>query len=293
MFRAQEPYVQLDPSMNGEQHQKLFRCQVPSTYFPRLSGIAFELHKELTGPDHWCVWAGTAEECTFNNMVDFVEMQAEQTKHQFAIMGILLETPKRVSGNLHASSHFMETRMIVLGRLADEDVAGTLDQLTKPFTKGTWLLIGSIFLVYILCVVFHLLAFRPRPLSLGNMFLHFMGDHVEDAESPDGMPVRNEADTLYISSLWFLKTMMVCCLFVVVTFYELAVVNYLFAQKAKKLGKSVSNLSDSERKEYAVLKASALEDIWMQSSKLMGAVLYQAFNAVHSTYSIIDILEFF
>ncbi len=277
LFRGENPYVELDPTMAGERDQKLFRCRDPSTYFPRLSGIAFEIFKELKGPDYWCVWTG--HDCMFNNMVDFVEMQAEQTKHQFAITSILLETPERVSRNLHPSSPFMDSKMIVLGRRTDSDVAGTLDQLTKAFKKETWVVIIVVFLVYLVLIVSHVLVFCPRPLSFMNVFFHFMGNHSEDIsviENFDRTEDRRAWSNLYISSLWFLKMVMVTSLLLIVTFYELAAVNYLFIQNAKKLGKSVSNLSDAERKKYAVLKASAVEYIWMKSSKLIHATCFCA-----------------
>ncbi len=101
-----------------------------------------------------------------------------------------------------------------------------------------------------------------------------MGSHLEDAnvaENFDGTQKRRASNTLYISSLWFLKTMTVTSLLLIFTMYELAAVNYLFIQKVKKLGKSVSNLSIAERKKYAVLRASAIEYIWMKSSKLKHA----------------------
>ncbi len=114
LFVDQQPYVRIDPSMADEGDQKLFRCRDHSAHFSLLSGIAFEMHKNLKGPDHWCVWAG--QDCMFNNMVDFVEIQAENSKHQFAITGLLLETSVRVSKNLLPSSPIMDSRMIVLGR---------------------------------------------------------------------------------------------------------------------------------------------------------------------------------
>lgn len=57
----------------------------------------------------------------------------------------------------------------------------------------------------------------------------------------------------------------VAILGIFVLFYEVAVVNVLFQQQKSMLEKSVQTLTDAELKDYAVLKDSALENVWQET----------------------------
>lgn len=50
-------------------------------------------------------------------------------------------------------------------------------------------------------------------------------------------------------------------------FYEVAVVNFVFQEQVVKLSRSVTELSREDLERYAVLRNSALEDVWSRTGK--------------------------
>lgn len=71
--------------------------------------------------------------------------------------------------------------------------------------------------------------------------------------------------THYQLAMKFYRIAIVAILGIFVLFYEVAVVNVLFQQRQSVLEKSVQQLTDADLGDYAVLKDSALENVWQET----------------------------
>ncbi len=56
-------FVLLDPVMEAQNNQTLFRCRERANVFPGLSGSSFRVKDNLPSEDALCVFGGT--QCTF------------------------------------------------------------------------------------------------------------------------------------------------------------------------------------------------------------------------------------
>lgn len=309
-------FVKLDITMTSEEHQTLFKCRDHREAFSDLGGIAFDIHKETASANSLCVWGG--KDCKFNRLVDFIALRAPEG-YQFAITGLLLETPSRQVRHFPSAS-IVDSRMIIIGRKKDikETTRYPLEQLRKPFRNETWAVffcVTGIFTVLALAIAY---KFNKRNMSLLTVFFILAGERGEDRiqevsqgngvnpsptahedakisgtdseRSDSDSPGRTAENRMrhrravkwegntgpgpHVSdgvpqSYWLIISLlrMAFGAFVIIfmLFYEVAVVNVLFQQSAVELGTNVTDLSDSQLAEYAVLEASALEDVWNET----------------------------
>lgn len=73
--------------------------------------------------------------------------------------------------------------------------------------------------------------------------------------------------TKYGLSMTLFRIALLAFIAVFALFYEVAVVNFLFQQNSLRIEKGVRNLSTRELNNFAVLKNSALENVWNATGK--------------------------
>lgn len=323
LFLQEAPFIKFETNRfdNSSEallrYQKPFQCGDPGSLDPSVGGIAFELHKLTASKDQLCIWAGPISNCTFNALVDFTHEMSD--RYQFAVTGLLLETPQRQCFH-EPSTPFIDNSMIIIGRNTQENPAskGPFYQLMRPFRWSTWGIFGGVISLFVIvcfaiAVRFHVLrgrslvtaffifagerdqamahetdirtnALRFRgipapPISLDGLkrrrkSMHDMEKEIA-ADAAEEQPVvekqLTEAEMIKKSMSFATKYGLAMTLFrisllafvaVFALFYEVAVVNFLFQQQTLELKKSVKSLSQSELREYSVLKNSALENVW-------------------------------
>lgn len=289
LFLQEPPFIFLDPkqfnsSAEAIQLQKPFRCGDPASFHPSLGGIAFELHRVTSSRDYYCMWAGHGSNCTFNQLVDYTQIQADEG-YQFGITGLLLETPQRQCHH-EASAPLIDNSVIIIGRRNTESQKGqdALKQLIRPFNWATWLIFLLVVVVFVsvcftIAVRFH--VFRGR--SLVTAFFIFTGERdeamayeaqthasrhlVSPSKSSNHLYNISESSdivfaTKYGLSMTLYRIALVAFLGIFILFYEVAVVNFLFQQQSLFISQSVRALTAEELKKYSVLKGSALENVW-------------------------------
>lgn len=111
------------------------------------------------------------------------------------------------------------------------------------------------------------------------------GDRWGDAAA-DALLEKRAARATYRAALWLYRAALSAFLIMFVLFYEISVVNVLFMQNtAERLRKSTEKLSRRELGHYAVLRASAIEEIWRKTGTLAASFLLCVLVSVRiSTY---------
>lgn len=274
LFLKEEPYniLPADFSGNPEKYQKPFLCRNVSEEHPRISGISFQILEKLSS-DAWCVFAGDASDCPFNALVDFVDLQADKG-YQFGVSGLLLEMPRRRCRH-HISAPIFDDRVAIVGRIEMSRFAtsarSSLARLVKPFHWATWAFFACELLVLFLiasliarCVV------APRSLSWYDTVSIMLGHNIDISRGIRHAP--NERQVLSIVRVAMITLLvnasLIALVAIFVLFYEIGVVNSLFQTQELKIGKQVSSLSCEELRKYAVLKNSALENVWESHGEL-------------------------
>lgn len=198
LFIIEEPFIFLDKNVFDDspqaasQYQVPFRCGQPGSLHPSVRGIAFDLHMNTSSRESYCVWAGHPNQCSFNALVEFTDLMAEND-YQFAITGLLLETPRRQCTH-EPSAPFIDNAMIVIGSSTDDKAIapGPVYQLTQPFRAGAWGIFAAFILLFVvvclaIAVRFH--VFRGR--SLITAFFIFAGERDEAMAHENDMQSRN------------------------------------------------------------------------------------------------------
>lgn len=105
-FIAERPFVTVAPAATAAAaaaRRRLFPCATAAQH--GFGGDSFELLTVLgDGPSaaapHWCVYAGDAAECTFDELLTYVDASATNGTHPafgaaLGFLGALLSTPER------------------------------------------------------------------------------------------------------------------------------------------------------------------------------------------------------
>lgn len=269
--------------------QRPFPCGDYASVFKEvggIGGIAMGLHEKTSSKDDLCMWGGNSADCKFNQLVDYTEVMAEQD-YRFAVTGLLLELPQRQCSH-EASAPFVDNSMIIIGLKTTDSSAsqGALSQLTRPFHWGAWAIFGGVVLIFMvvcfaIAVRFH--VFRGR--SLITAFFIFAGERdqalAHEASLSGDMDASHAVSfaTKYGLAMTLYRIALLSFVGIFVLFYEVAVVNFLFQQQSLSLARSVTTLTEAELTTYAVLKNSALENVWNATGTLMIAILYCIYDS--------------
>lgn len=123
------------------------------------------------------MWAGHEQQCSFNGLVDFTNIMASRG-YQFALTGMLLQTPQRMCHHTPSAS-FIENQIIVIGEkpMTSTSIQGPLYQLIKPFRFSSWAIFASFFLMFIIVSIAITYRFPfYRGLSVITTFFIFVGE---------------------------------------------------------------------------------------------------------------------
>ena len=154
LFRWSTPSIMFDrKAFNSSvtHFQRPFLCKDPVALHPSLGGIVFKLLERVAPDNALCVWAGPENRCSFNALVDFTAVMAEQG-YQFAIAGLLLDLPKRRCDHI-LSFPIHDNRIVIIGN-RDYFADHPLYQLAKPFRLSSWLIIALVVtLFFFVCVI--------------------------------------------------------------------------------------------------------------------------------------------
>ncbi len=218
-----------------------------------------------------------------------------------------------MTDRLYPSTSFFDDKMVVIGRIEKE---GPLDQLKRPFRDEAWILFGVMLGVFFAFGALVVWVFSPDSFSFINMALHFLGDYPgerdtaedesqrtglgngagdststvseSDNESNNPMPpqrtesnedVARNREALYKSAVLLWRIALSAFLVILLLFYEVAVVNFLFIEQSNPQGVRVTKLGRTQLREYAVLKNSALEDVWSRTGT--NSFLYSTFSVLY------------
>ena len=254
--------------------QRPFKCSEYENAFEAdatLTGIDFKLISRTSGANDLCASAGNS--CEFNDLVNFIEVQAEKG-YKFGIMGHLLETPQRQCLN-DASVATLDDSMVILGpRETDASPANSILQLFRPFHWGSWLIFvvtSLLFVVVCFTITWKLNAYRRGAvgdaiqLLLGQQGSTNLEEEIRSAQG-DAAAKSFAARNGVVTSLF--RVAIGAYILIFILFYEVAVVNFLFLESTPVLSKRVSRIPVSELKNYGILKNSALESVWLSAGKL-------------------------
>lgn len=112
LYLSEKPFIVVDPPANASvdaARRRPHRCADHDAYGVSGSSFAILAVVSLTDPmtsgakpDHMCVFAGTPDECSFNQAVAFIDASGTNTSHRayglvLGIHGALLFTPERAS----------------------------------------------------------------------------------------------------------------------------------------------------------------------------------------------------
>eukprot|EP00178_Gracilaria_changii_P021142 TRINITY_DN62989_c0_g1_i1.p1 TRINITY_DN62989_c0_g1~~TRINITY_DN62989_c0_g1_i1.p1 ORF type:complete len:556 (+),score=71.52 TRINITY_DN62989_c0_g1_i1:423-2090(+) len=277
IFLQEPPFIILNDiaSFNSSEHafalQEPFRCGEFEQQFSRvggISGISLTVHKETSSRDDWCMWGGHADHCTFNQLVDYIQIMAEQG-YRFAITGLLLEMPQRQCFH-HPSAPLIDSAMIIIG-LSDprfQGAQGPVAQLWRPFHDGAWGIFAAVLLLFmIVCLGIAVRFHWFRGKSLITAFFIFAGErdqamaheatlHHQDAEEAVSFA------TKYGLAMTLFRIALLALIGIFALFYEVAVVNFLFQQQNQTLSKPIRRLPPRQLQEFVVLNNSALENVF-------------------------------
>ncbi len=265
--------------MEAQNNQTLFRCRDRAKTFPGLSGISFRIMDHLPLKDALCVFGGT--QCTFNNMVDFVaEHSTFREGYQFGISGLMFLVPNRISQRTIPSVPIIEGKMVVLGpRDPAQRRRDTLRTIIQPFRWDAWMMLGAtLALLLVLSFLKYCLYTEKKKRSFYNYVRSLVGDDVSDPIfNPKNASELTMEERKWLRGLQEESKLMnkvsgtalglagAALLTISILFYEIAVVNYIFAQTVQHLGKDVQNLTQRELSNYLVMGSAAQEIIWRKT----------------------------
>lgn len=285
IFLQEPPFINLakihlwnSSQTAASQLQKPFKCGKFEDQFLNvggIGGIAFEAHKLTSSRDDWCMWGGHSDDCGFNQLVDYTQIMADKG-YRFAVTGFLLELPRRQCFH-HPSASLTDSSVMVVGQKDSGNgvVQNPFDQLIRPFDWGAWGIFGGVLILFIIvcfaiAVRFH--WFRGR--SLITAFFIFAGERDEAMahEANVNHHTRDDAmafATKYGLAMTLFRIALLALIGIFALFYEVAVVNFLFQQQNQSLSKPVKRLPIPALEKFAVLKGSALENVWNATGKLL------------------------
>lgn len=313
LFIEESPFIIFDSDafLSDPDIQSPFPCGNPSAHHPSLNGLAFDLHNRTSSGDSLCIWAGPPD-CSFNALVDFTAQQAS-SGYQFAITGLLLETPQRQCVH-EPSAPLIDNRMVIIGQTDPNNASsrGPFYQLVKPFRWSTWAIFGVVVILFVfVCLAIAVRFHVVRGRSLVTAFFIFAGERDQAmayefdsvghkdhnratrtrsrwgrlfnngtrAEQVEECRRSVSFATKYGLSMTLFRVSLLSFIAVFALFYEVAVVNFLFQQNSLAISKSVRNLSVRELKNYAVLQNSALANVWEATGKRLN-MLFRWSNAL-------------
>lgn len=255
LFIREAPFTILPPAFTASAPhlQAPFPCGRPRALHSAMRGAAFAVHNRTASAASPCIWAGAHPRCTFNALVDFIDVMADHG-YRFAVTGLLLQMPDREC-RLRPGAPLVDDAVTIVGRRGEgraETAAAAFRQLTAPFDAGTWAVFAAVLAVLVACAV--LIArdepgFSKRPL--GAVLSVLFGPQDGHAQSA------KYARTRLLFRLAFAGYFLVFLML-----YEAAVTNFLFRQHNHVISKNVRALSSDELRDYSVIRNSALERVW-------------------------------
>lgn len=316
LFLEQEPFISFDEEIlsypNTEDLQKPFRCDRESRrhHHPSLHGGVFNLMDETSAKDQYCAWAGPLSQCTFNALVDFIKVMAEEG-YQFGIINVMLETEKRLCHHT-PSTTLVQSPLLLIGRKDSNHASKkeTFFQLTKPFKLETWSILGIItilFAVVAVGIASRLHRFHGRSMSIA-LFILFgdsdealaeeirpqederfsttnMNSNVQNSmtQIPTQYPTittqeRRWIRTKYRVAINFFRVGLLSFMAIFALFYELALVNFLFQNQSPSFRKRIRDMERSELQNIAVLKDSGEEEV------LISIGLFRSLQVLFNVY---------
>lgn len=284
LFIREEPYIILPHinDTNKARFETLFNCSDRASYPPGLGGISFDIFQNLHAqpplehyaslPPMYCAWAGNETKCTFKGLVQFLETNSPT--YQFAITGLLLDMPLR---RLHhfVSAPIINDHVVVVGKVRDSDQhlpTSILKRLIEPFYLSTWIVFFVLFFslvvlsyLVISCIVpkdqYNIINTLSLLLGHDSLLRYRASNLLNGGGRGMNLLTRNSLIRLRLIPM-FLHTALLSLATITILFYELGVGIVLFKTADIQLGKSVTKLSERGLGEFAVLKNSALEDVW-------------------------------
>lgn len=259
LFRYEKPFVFLDEKMKLEEHQAPFKCRDRKKVWPNLKGAFFDIMDNIPEvEDALCVWAGSKDSCVFDDMVRFLEKTSIEGKHKFVVGGLMFLLGYRVSRYTIPSVPMLENQLNILGPSGDS--AGFKESfriVSRPFTTEAWIFIISIMGAFLLVRIVIALNFMHRldrysfwsnlfgeydtvaarrriynhlyceSCSAGNSSFDLRCDRCRERRETEDERIEN---LRALNTNWYRATHL--SVIIIVLFYEIAVVNFVFARKS-------------------------------------------------------------
>lgn len=245
--------------MTSEDDVKLFRCKERKTAFPGLHGIFFDILDTLPLHDAYCVFGGPS--CTFAEMMRFV---ANEQQHQFIVGGSVFNLPQRITNLTRASTPISSERIVLIGRRHSGIIlARAYSTILRPFQFKTWMLLLGV-LVFFAIVRLLLAVYFATPRTAQGVGRHLLGDFKLDEEALFDYKRKKKENILLLNRgavrCWDLG---VAAFFVIVVlFYEVSVVNFVFAKRTEVIEQPLAVLGPRELKEYVIKQGGGAEIVW-------------------------------
>ncbi|KAI0560691.1 hypothetical protein FGB62_104g038 [Gracilaria domingensis] len=203
------------------------------------------------------MWGGHTNKCSFNQLVHFIEIMAEEG-YRFAITNGLVDLPHRRCRN-DASAPLRSDETVIFGSVpASTSSFEQVLQLLRPFHMGSWLLLAlglAVLIIIRLAIGAKYHWFREARTRPALMMSANSG---EDSGFVEQLNDSERADLRFAMTLFRTSTVAMCA--IVALFYEVAVVNFLFQRRNSTV--SIEDISKNEHAKFAVPSATALENVW-------------------------------
>lgn len=271
LFLKQPPFVKTPEAFNFSnihKYQRRFICGDHIKLHRELTGTVFDVFRGLQekGQKYTCLWAGDESHCTFNALVDFVDLHAERG-YQFAISNMLVEIPIRHCRHTMGVS-LMDEKIVIVGHAMNPGEATTLAaflSLLSPFHYQTWILFVAVLaLIVILSASIVRFILPDKSASLRDAILLLAG--LDPSEGHRNGICRTRPIDFRIISL-LLRFSVLSLFGICLLFYEIGVVNSLFQNRDATLGKPITDLKEKELVNYCTLHNSASERVWKYACK--------------------------
>lgn len=263
LFRQEKPFVFLDEHMKHEKDQEPFKCRERHIKWPDLRGAFFSIMDDIPElEDALCVWAGSKTTCMFDDMVSFVGNSSRNGLHKFAVGGLMFMVQYRISNHTIPSAPMLESQLIIIGPRKDTvDMKEGLRMFWGPFTPPAWMCITGIFVFFFLMRLWIAIQFM-HPFDHYSFCSNLFGEyytavarrriaeylHCDFCRASNYTQGRNPNSDFtcdecriireieeerverlqWLTNTWFRAAHL--SLFVIVLFYEIAVVNFIFAR---------------------------------------------------------------
>lgn len=306
LYLSEKPFIAVDPLVNASvdaARRRPHRCADHSAY--GVAGSSFSILKVVSladrmtaapEPDHMCVFAGKPDECSFNQVVEFIDASGTDTSHRayglvLGVHGALLFTPERASVGRWLEPIFREEMVIVRRAGTDSSVQLDLANAWFPFTQPAWLLLLRA-VSALLAVTLVLSVARPEPLwgpawkknrkvrrgrlSLLRLVAMYLLNIIHNTTG--GVPPGFQSPTAmaFEPARRALRAAHLCLLAVGLLYYEAAII---VQHQHPPLSKRVADRSDAEVCSFSVLGSSAL-------ARSFAAVMAEARNQTDGGASI-------